>query len=187
RLLEVQHLRATGATSPTTPVPTSDYSYTAPAGENISYVLIHASYYVVVDEIDWGNQSHVSSLQSAMLASQEATDHHDILALAQIDDSHKSTAAVDMTDHVQNTLHLTLNDILSEAHPNLFSQDGKQQLAVTGDQGDVVELKVEGLAHNTWHDSGVVTAGGIQYEVYQHASSDVELLVQHGLELHQIA
>ncbi|RJT35113.1 Ig-like domain-containing protein, partial [Rahnella woolbedingensis] len=94
---------------------------------------------------------------------------------------------VNLNDGNLNTLHLTLNDILSEAHPNLFVQDGKQQLAVTGDQGDVVELKVEDLAHNTWQDTGAVTAGGIQYEVYQHTGSEVELLVQHGLELHQVA
>ncbi|RJT35136.1 hypothetical protein D6C13_23225 [Rahnella woolbedingensis] len=99
----------------------------------------------------------------------------------------QSPAHADITDHVQNTLHLTLSDILSEAHPNLFVQDGKQQLAVTGDQGDVVELKVEDITHAEWQDSGAVTAGGIQYEVYQHAGSDVELLVQHGLELHQVS
>jgi len=32
-----------------------------------------------------------------------------------------------------------------------------------------------------------VTAGGVQYEVYHHAGSDVELLVQQGLELHQVS
>ncbi|MBU9843760.1 Ig-like domain-containing protein [Rahnella ecdela] len=93
----------------------------------------------------------------------------------------------DVTNNTQDTLQLSLNDILNEMHPNLFIQDGKQQMAVTGDAGDVVELKVEDLAHNTWQDTGTVTAGGIQYEVYQHTGSDVELLVQHGLELHQVS
>ncbi|RJT30457.1 Ig-like domain-containing protein, partial [Rahnella woolbedingensis] len=141
-----------------------------------------------IDTIQWtsADTAHAAQ-QSALLTSPDAVDYHDIMTLAQVDDSNKSTAAVDITDHVQNTLHLTLNDILSEAHPNLFVQDGKQQLAVTGDQGDVVELKVDDLAHNTWQDSGAVTAGGVQYEVYQHAGSDVELLVQHGLELHQVS
>ncbi|WP_162940845.1 Ig-like domain-containing protein, partial [Rahnella bruchi] len=110
-----------------------------------------------------------------------------VISLAQISDAHKSIAAVDITDHVQNALHLDLNDILSEAHANLFIQDGKQQLAVTGDQGDIVELKVDDLAHNSWQDAGQITSGGIQYEVYQHTGGDVELLVQHGLELHQVA
>ncbi|RJT31505.1 hypothetical protein D6C13_24915 [Rahnella woolbedingensis] len=162
------------------------YTITPASGQHIaSFTTEHLD---VIDDVSWysANAQH-ANLQSAMLTSPDAVEHHDILTLAQIDDSHKSTAAVDITDHVQNTLHLTLNDILSEAHPNLFVQDGKQQLAVTGDQGDVVELKVDDLAHNTWQDSGAVTAGGIQYEVYQHAGSDVELLVQHGLELHQVS
>ncbi|RJT32672.1 Ig-like domain-containing protein [Rahnella woolbedingensis] len=186
-LLETQNIAQT-IINPNGYYSESDYSYEAPAGESISYVLIRAgSFATSVDEIDWGSESHTSSQQSALLTSHDAVDHHDIMTLAQVDDSHKSTAAVDITDHVQNTLHLTLNDILSEAHPNLFVQDGRQQLAVTGDQGDVVELKVDDLAHNTWQDSGAVTAGGIQYEVYQHAGSNVELLVQHGLELHQVS
>ncbi|RJT34225.1 Ig-like domain-containing protein [Rahnella woolbedingensis] len=96
-------------------------------------------------------------------------------------------ATIDLHDGVSQTLELKLEDSLSHAQQDLFIQDGKQQLAVTGDQGDVVELKVEDLAHNTWQDTGAVTAGGIQYEVYQHTGSDVELLVQHGLELHQVS
>jgi len=90
-------------------------------------------------------------------------------------------------DAGQEPVTLTLDQILSEAHDNLFIQDGHKQLAVTGDAGDVVELKVEDLAHNAWQDVGQVTAGGVQYEVYQHTGSHVELLVQHGVELHQVS
>ncbi|WP_177408685.1 Ig-like domain-containing protein [Pseudomonas sp. M30-35] len=95
-------------------------------------------------------------------------------------------ATADITDQQQNTLQLTLTDILSEAHDNLFIQDGKQQLAITGDAGDVVELKVEDMARD-WQDAGQVTAGGVQYEVYQHADLNVELLVQQGVELQQVS
>jgi len=106
--------------------------------------------------------------------------------LAQVNDTN-NLLATDISDHSQNTLQLTLNDIINDAHDNLFMQDGHKQLAVTGDAGDVVELKVEDLAHNTWQDAGQVTAGGVHYEVYQHADSNVELLVQQGLELHQVS
>ncbi|WP_415838582.1 Ig-like domain-containing protein, partial [Rahnella bruchi] len=147
----------------------------------------HYTVNYVESDTDGALQTTLHSVATtSMLTSSDASNHHPILTLAQVDDSHKSTAAVDITDHVQNTLHLTLNDILSEAHANLFIQDGHKQLAITGDQGDVVELKVEDLAHNTWQDAGQVTSGGIQYEVYQHTGGDVELLVQHGLELHQV-
>ncbi|TDN46830.1 Ig-like protein group 3 [Scandinavium goeteborgense] len=108
---------------------------------------------------------------------------------AEVNAVHEPTqdSQIDQHNGASGTLILTMEDILSEAHVNLFVQDGKQQLAVTGDQGDVVELKVDDIAHAEWHDTGAVTTGGIQYEVYQHASSDVELLVQHGLELHQVS
>ncbi|RJT31944.1 hypothetical protein D6C13_24825 [Rahnella woolbedingensis] len=115
------------------------------------------------------------------------TQHEAAALLATTSDLQADHAVINLHNNAVQTLYLTLNDILSEAHPNLFIQDGHQQLAVTGDQGDVVELKVNDLSHNTWQDSGAVTAGGIQYEVYQHAGSDVELLVQHGLELHQVS
>ncbi|TNV10067.1 hypothetical protein FH968_23070, partial [Buttiauxella sp. B2] len=55
----------------------------------------------------------------------------------------------------QQTLSLTAEDILSHAQTNLFIHDGMQQLAINGDKGDVVELKVSDLAANgQWHDAG---------------------------------
>ncbi|CAM4062321.1 Ig-like domain-containing protein [Rahnella bruchi] len=116
-------------------------------------------------------QAHVTTPASLTEAQQQMLEQH---------------SQIDLHNGVQDKLVLSLQDILSEAHSNLFTEDGKQQLAITGDQGDVVELKVEDLSHNTWQDAGQVTAGGIQYEVYQHTAADVELLVQHGLELHQV-
>ena len=115
---------------------------------------------------------------------------HDVIAhdvtLATLPESNQS-GVVELHDGSQNTLQLTLNDILSEAHDNLFVQDGHKQLAVKGDAGDVVELKVEDLGHNTWQETGQITTGGVQFEVYQHTASNVELLVQHGVELHQVS
>ncbi|MBU9843644.1 hypothetical protein [Rahnella ecdela] len=102
-------------------------------------------------------------------------------------ENNHSAVHADLTNNQQDKLHLVLHDILSEAHSDLFIHDDHKQLAITGDQGDVVELKIEDLTHDTWQDAGAVTSGGIQYEVYQHTGGDVELLVQHGLELHQVA
>ncbi|MFG6657389.1 Ig-like domain-containing protein, partial [Scandinavium sp. M-37] len=153
------------------------YEFTADAGHSISSFTVSASY---IDTIEW----HNSSSYSAMINHQNPLSQ----TIVQTDDEQASSASTEIMNHPnQDVLHLTLNDILSEAHDNLFIQDGHKQLAVTGDAGDVVELKVEDLAHNTWQDAGQVTAGGVQYEVYQHAGSNVELLVQHGLELHQVS
>ncbi|RJT33308.1 Ig-like domain-containing protein [Rahnella woolbedingensis] len=163
------------------------FNYTAPEGTEIGSFSIGNSF---IDNVVWSSPDAAVSHSLQSLALPAASDSEGetlLLSQAMVENNNHSSAHADMTDGVHNTLHLTLSDILSEAHPNLFVQDGKQQLAVTGDQGDVVELKVGDLAHNTWQDSGAVTAGGVQYEVYQHAGSDVELLVQHGLELHQVS
>jgi hypothetical protein len=95
-------------------------------------------------------------------------------------------AVADMTGSEHTALTLTLDDILSHAQQNMFIRDGHQQLAVTGDAGDTVELKVSDLSSHEWTDAGQTTAGGVTYEVYQHTGSDVELLVQQGVELHQV-
>ncbi|QCT21157.1 hypothetical protein FEM41_16625 [Jejubacter calystegiae] len=160
-------------------------SYVATGGEHIASVQLTAvapmiqwwedpsPKYIIVDNITGHYASDCSGdTFSAAAFSQMLTE-----------DSH----TIELTDGMQDKLQLTLNDILSEAHPNLFVGDGNQQLAITGDKGDVVELKVEDLSHNEWQDVGQVVTGGIQYEIYQHAASSVELLVQHGVELHQVA
>ncbi|MCT4709123.1 Ig-like domain-containing protein [Enterobacteriaceae bacterium H11S18] len=155
---------------------------TAPDGEAISSFIVHDATYI--GGVKWesaGVTSHV--LQQEISSTHSAEGSDDSLLLSQVEDKSHG----DMANHTQDTLQLTLNDILSEAHDNLFMQDGHKQMAVTGDAGDVVELKVEDLAHNTWQDAGQVTAGGVQYEVYHHTGSDVELLVQHGVELHQVS
>ena len=123
------------------------------------------------------------------MSANTGTESDDVITHAELDASQLPTgqAMVNIADSAAQTLHLTLNDILSEAHDNLFIHDGKKQLAITGDAGDVVELKVEDLKVSEWQDAGHVTAGGIQYDIYQHAGADVELLVQQGVELHQVA
>lgn len=177
-------------------------NYHAPAGEDIAsiqfsftnpqYLYNSGMTYIWIDDITghssgvspYALQMSTSYLEALPPAVHEAMAHD--VTLATLPESNPA-GVIELHNDSQNTLHLTLNDILSEAHDNLFIQDGKQQLAITGDKGDVVELKVEDLAHNEWQDAGKVTAGGVQYEVYQHADTHVELLVQQGVELHQVS
>jgi len=174
----------TSTSIPVTDVAIGYTKYIATGGQHIASFTMYDVLYL--STIKWESATHAVNTQHLQVDAH--TDGSEALALSQAsaDDSHH-TATTDITNHIQDTLHLTLNDILSEAHDNLFIQDGHKQLAVTGDAGDVVELKVEDLAHNTWQDAGQVTAGGVQYEVYQHAGSNVELLVQQGVELHQVS
>jgi hypothetical protein len=154
----------------------SDYTSSGPVVDNASGV--HAS---------------LSYITGYGISIQDARSEHMLETLSPVETHKNEPAQVELPQsnlietHDNSLQTLTLNDILSEAHDNLFIQDGHKQLAVTGDAGDVVELKVEDLAHNTWQDAGQVTAGGVQYEVYQHAGSNVELLVQQGVELHQVS
>lgn len=154
---------------------------TAVNGEAIASFTLHDAMYI--GGVQWSSPlAPTHTLLQEVGDSQLVNGGDDSVLLSQVDDkSHP-----DITDHQHNTLKLSLDDILSEAHDNLFIQDGHKQLAVTGDAGDVVELKVDDIAHD-WQDAGQVTAGGVQYEVYQHADTNVELLVQHGVELHQVS
>jgi hypothetical protein len=182
-------------------------SYTATGGEHIDAVQMSFTNtnssastnmtYVWVDDITGTGSSHTTQPLSAsatpelqstsLLMDDHAGESATVLSLSQvlIEEAGKPIAHADMTNHSSDVLSISLAEILSEAHPNLFINDGHQQLAVTGDAGDVVELKVADLSAHEWTDMGQVTTGGITYEVYQHAVSDVELLVQHGVELHQ--
>jgi hypothetical protein len=58
---------------------------------------------------------------------------------------------------------------------------------VKGDKGDRIELSdllKDGADLGDWKQAaGTVTVAGEQYEVYQHSGSDVELLVQQGVQV----
>ncbi|MCT4707643.1 Ig-like domain-containing protein [Enterobacteriaceae bacterium H16N7] len=93
-------------------------------------------------------------------------------------------AKINLHNATEDKLSLTMDDILSHGQTDMFIQDGKQQLAVMGEEGDKVELKLDDV-QSQWQDAGQSTVAGVTYEVYQHADSNAELLVQQGVELHQ--
>jgi hypothetical protein len=184
-------------------------SYTSPTGESIASVQLSLSspgntqpenIWVWIDDIIATNASNspvnaaqpTDMLVSAHDASVSADTHQsDGITLATLPEVMPQAldhpAAVDMHDNKMQTLNLSLDDILSHAQQDMFIHDGHQQLAVTGDSGDVIALNVADLSSHEWNDAGQATAGGVTYEVYQHAGSDVELLVQQGVELHLVA
>jgi hypothetical protein len=91
--------------------------------------------------------------------------------------------SVDLTGTGDNTLKLSLNDILNQGETDLFHESGKVQMMVKGDAGDVVDL--EGLLGaedpGSWASQGQITVAGVAYDVYQHSALDAELLVQQGV------
>jgi hypothetical protein len=121
------------------------------------------------------------------------TGDHQILDLTAL--TGKTAAAkisgievIDLGGH-SNHLNLSLTDVLNLGEQDLFQHDGKQQLMVNGSNGDSVDLSnshIAGVADGQWQAEGTAQVGGVVYNVYEHSSSNTELLVEHPvrIELH---
>ena len=97
----------------------------------------------------------------------------------------ESIEIIDITGSGDNILKLDFNALLQHGEKDLFIEDGKTQLLVKGNEGDVVQLKdilPEGSDISEWqHQDGTVTVAGVEYDVYSHGD-DAELLVQQGVK-----
>ncbi|OXC73823.1 hypothetical protein [Caballeronia sordidicola] len=85
-----------------------------------------------------------------------------------------------------NTLKIAMIDVLNLGETDLFRADGKQQFMVNGKAVDTVELsntRVAGIADGDWERQGKATIGGVAYDVYEHSTAHVELMVQQGVQL----
>jgi hypothetical protein len=115
----------------------------------------------------------------------QLTGANQILDFTALGEKLVSIEVIDLTGSGNNTLRLSLEDILNHGETSLFHDSGKTQMMVNGDAGDVVDLS--GLIGDTdpgdWSQmSGTVTVGGNVYEVYQHSTLGAELLVQEGVQ-----
>ncbi|MGV7242650.1 hypothetical protein [Caballeronia sp. M23-90] len=83
-------------------------------------------------------------------------------------------------------MKLSLTDVLNLGETDLFQKDGKQQMMVNGSNGDTVDLSnshIAGLAEGEWEQHGTTQVGGVTYNVYEHSSTNVELLVQQNVNV----
>ncbi|WP_343553506.1 hypothetical protein [Pantoea sp.] len=96
----------------------------------------------------------------------------------------QSVEVMDITGSGNNTLNLSLGDVLQQGGKDLFNISGNVQMMIKGNTGDKVNLS-DLLPDNgdvgDWSSSGNVTVGGVVYTVWQHSSLDAELLVQNGV------
>ncbi|MHC9058767.1 Ig-like domain-containing protein [Pantoea sp. y20] len=124
-----------------------------------------------------GSETQVDTLQ--------ITGKDQLLDLSQHQAEIKSVEIFDIRGSGDNTLKIDLDALLHYGEKDLFIEDGKTQLMVNGDAGDVVQLKdilPEGSDISEWqHQQGTVTVAGVEYEVYSHGD-DAELLVQQGVK-----
>ncbi|WP_322026024.1 Ig-like domain-containing protein [Burkholderia sp. BCC1977] len=96
-------------------------------------------------------------------------------------DKISSIEVIDITGTGNNTLKLSMHDVLELGHENVFRNDGHTQLMVNGNAGDRVELSgMSGLnlGRGQWTDQGLINVDGQNYRVYENAALHVELLVQ---------
>ncbi|MDR0181745.1 Ig-like domain-containing protein [Lysobacter arvi] len=97
---------------------------------------------------------------------------------------------LDITGTGNNTLDLTIGDVLSLGKKDLFVADGHVQLMVQGNAGDVLELGdllPDGVDPGNWAKDHVESIGGIDYDVYRFATTNgsvfnnVEVFVTEGV------
>ena len=111
------------------------------------------------------------------------TGQDQILDMAALGNNISSIEIVDLTGSGDNTLKLSLDDVLNNGTAELYFHSGAIQMMIKGDEGDAVEL--QGLSGSedpgVWAVQGQVNVGGVAYDVYRHSALDAELLVQQGV------
>ena len=112
------------------------------------------------------------------------TGQNQILDLTNLGQKLESIEVIDLTGNGNNTLKLSLTDVLEQGGTSLFTNDGHIQMMVKGNAGDAVildDLLVNGTDPGNWANSGQVSVSGVVYDVYRHDTLDAELLVQQGV------
>ncbi|QQX57080.1 Ig-like domain-containing protein [Pseudomonas chlororaphis] len=107
-----------------------------------------------------------------------------VLDLTALDNKIVSIEVIDLTGSGDNTLNLSLENVLGNGQTNLFHDTDTVQMMVKGDAGDVVNL--DGLVSSTdsgeWVAQGSLKLGVTNYQIYQHSTLAAELLVQQGMQ-----
>jgi hypothetical protein len=109
---------------------------------------------------------------------------HQVLDLSKLGDRLTSMEVIDMTGSGDNTLKVSLGDVLAQGDKDLFINDGKVQMMVKGNEGDVVNLSdllPDGSDAGDWNTGGNVTVSGVEYTVYEHSGQAAEILIQQGI------
>ncbi|MCD9087202.1 Ig-like domain-containing protein [Stenotrophomonas sp. SY1] len=138
-----------------------------------------------------GNIAHLAATTSGGISAGQGIDTlkltgaRQVLDLGEIGQKIDSIEIIDITGSGNNTLRMTLADVLAGGGRNLFTSGGKVQMLVKGNAGDMLELNgtAGGPLQGEWKMSGVVQVGGATYAVYRHSAYDAEVLVQQGVEV----
>jgi len=101
-----------------------------------------------------------------------------------------SVEIFDLTGTGDNTLKLSLADVLENGAENLFSEDGSVQMMIKGDAGDRVDLSdllgEGGMDTGDWSTNSQLINDGVVYHVYQHSGMAAEVLIQDGVQVNLV-
>ncbi|GER09893.1 Ig-like domain-containing protein [Variovorax boronicumulans] len=95
-----------------------------------------------------------------------------------------SVEIIDLTGSGNNTLKLSLADVMENGAMNQFMENGRVQMVVKGNAGDAVTLSdvlPNGTDAGDWVKQANISVWGVVYEVYQHSGFKADLLVQQGV------
>jgi hypothetical protein len=115
----------------------------------------------------------------------EITGSDLVIDLAKYAAALESVEVIDITGDGDNTLNISLGDILVHGEKDLFVADGKVQMMVKGNEGDVVNLSdllPDGSDTGDWNAGENVWVEGVEYTVYAHTGQAAEVLIQQGIQ-----
>ncbi|BEP88289.1 hypothetical protein GmRootV77_33630 [Variovorax sp. V77] len=112
------------------------------------------------------------------------TGANQMLDLTALGHKVSSLEVIDITGTGNNTLNLSLGDVMENGAVDQFVANGRVQMMVKGNAGDAVsllDLLPNGTDPGDWARSANVTIDGVVYEVYQHSGFKADVLVQQGV------
>lgn len=150
--------------------------------------------------LSYAAASHLASTANKGIHGGDGIDTLKIATSGQVLNLNLATSAgklsgveiIDLTGTGNNTLTLSLKDVLANGQVDLFHEGSKStvQMMVKGNAGDIVNLDdllgAGGVDLGDWAAMGRQSLDGVSYVVYQHSGLDAELLVQDAVRVNLI-
>jgi len=164
-------------------VPPADVQHVLETADAAYFGSSHGTEFQL-DNVSYFANSHAGLHGGAGIDTLKLTGANQVLDVSKLlnvggHDKLSSIEIIDITGVGNNTLKLSMSDVLALGHENVFRTDGHTQLMVNGNTGDRVELSgMQGLESGHWKNQGMVALNGQAYTLYENAALHVELLVQ---------
>jgi len=159
----------------------TDYHFDFPS--NVAKITLSHQEYLRIDNISVSyagrSLNDITNIDDAL---QPHTSVPDISAIAGKSTLHLAGGE---DDDIQ-PFRINMATLLGEGTPNLFIENGKTQLLITGDENDTVQLDdllPDGTDTGDWiAQNGTVTVAGVEYQVFSHSGEEAEVLIQQGIK-----